>query len=276
MSHASLRRSLIIGLFASIVSASVLGAAITGAQEVRPKTPKLDVPYVPTPQPVVDKMLEMAQVRGDDFLIDLGSGDGRIPITAAQRYGTRGFGVDINPERVTEARENARRAGVTEKVEFREANLFNTDISDATVLTLYLLPDVNLKLRPRILGELRPGTRVVSHAFDMGDWNPERTEVVEGKTVYLWTVPAKVEGKWQVADKGGNGQSFALTLNQRYQELSGTATIDGRSIPIRDGRIQGDRVSFELASGEGQPRRYEGRLVEGRLQGEGWQATRSS
>jgi SAM-dependent methyltransferase len=148
-----------------------------------------DVVYVPTPQEVVEGMLELAQVKGDDILYDLGSGDGRIPITAARKYSTRGVGIDINPERIAEANQNAQEAGVANKVEFRQADLFETDFSEATVVTLYLLPELNLKLRPKLLQELKPGTRIVSHAFDMGDWKPERTVRVSGKTIYLWIVP---------------------------------------------------------------------------------------
>ena len=154
------------------------------------KTASLDVPFVATPQQVVDKMLEMANVTGDDYVIDLGSGDGRIPITAAKRYGADAMGVDLDPNRIKQAKENAKKAGVDGKVEFKHQDLFDTDISKATVLTMYLLPKVNMRLRPRILSELKPGTRVVSHSFDMGDWKPERTEKVDGRTIYFWTVPA--------------------------------------------------------------------------------------
>jgi predicted O-methyltransferase YrrM len=150
-------------LAAAILSACMLSAVAADAQ-----SPKLDVIYVPTPAAVVDKMLEMAQVRGDDYLIDLGSGDGRIPVAAARKHGARGFGVDIDPDRVKEAQANAEKAGVADKVEFRVQNLFDTKIGDATVLSLYLLTRLNLDLRPRILSELRPGTRVVSHAFRHG------------------------------------------------------------------------------------------------------------
>jgi hypothetical protein len=148
-----------------------------------------DVPYVPTPEAVVNRMLEMASVQSNDVIYDLGSGDGRIVITAAQEYGTRGVGIDIDPERVQEANENARKAQVTDRVQFLQQDLFDTDISEATVVTLYLLPEVNLRLRPKLLRELKPGTRIVSHAFDMGDWQPERTEQVDGRTIYYWTVP---------------------------------------------------------------------------------------
>ena len=151
-----------------------------------------DVPYVPTPMVVVDEMLRLADVGEDDLLYDLGSGDGRIVIAAAERYGTRGVGVDIDPKRVEEANANAAAAGVTERVEFREQDLFETDFSEATVVTLYLLPEVNLRLRPRLLQELRPGTRVVSHAFDMGNWEPEEVVEVDGRTIYYWTIPEEV------------------------------------------------------------------------------------
>lgn len=151
-----------------------------------------DVPYVPTPQSVVERMLVLGQVDKNDLVYDLGSGDGRIPITAAQKYGARGVGIDIDPERIQEANANARKAGVSDRVQFVQQDLFKTDLSKATVVTLYLLPDVNLKLRPKLLQELKPGTRIVSHAFDMGNWKPEQVEQVDGKTVYVWTVPEQV------------------------------------------------------------------------------------
>ncbi len=151
-----------------------------------------DVPYVPTPQPVVDAMLQLAQVNSNDVIYDLGSGDGRIPITAAQKFGIRGVGIDINPQRIQEANANAQRAGVTDRVEFRQQDLFQTDLRNASVVSLYLLPDVNIKLRPKLLRELRPGTRIVSHAFDMGEWKPQQVQQVDGKTIYLWVVPENV------------------------------------------------------------------------------------
>jgi len=148
------------------------------------------VPFVPTPQEVVDAMLELAEVKKGDVLYDLGSGDGRIPITAAKRYGVTALGIDINPQRVKEANENAQREGVTDLVTFRTGDLFQTDLSKASVVTLYLLPEVNLKLRPKLLRELKPGTRIVSHAFNMGDWEPDETRDIDGRTIFMWTVPA--------------------------------------------------------------------------------------
>ena len=157
--------------------------------------PVLDVPYVPTPQPVVDEMLRLGNVKKGDFVIDLGSGDGRIVISAARDHGARGMGVDLNPERIQEANANAKAAGVTDKVEFRQGDLFEQDLSKADVVTLYLLPTVNEKLKPKLLRELRPGTRVVSHSFDMGDWQPDQTVQVEGRTVYLWIIPGQGQGQ---------------------------------------------------------------------------------
>jgi ribosomal protein L11 methylase PrmA len=140
---------------------------------------------------VVEEMLRVAQVKKGDVLYDLGSGDGRIPVTAAKKYGIRAVGVDIDPERIMEAKENARKNGVTGLVQFRQEDLFKTDFHEASVVTLYLLPDLNVKLRPRLLAELKPGTRIVSHQFDMGTWKPEKKIELNGRTVYLWTVPAK-------------------------------------------------------------------------------------
>ncbi len=150
-----------------------------------------DVIYVPTPQPVVDAMLKMANVRKGDILYDLGSGDGRIPVTAAKVYGIRATGIDIDPERIEEANENAEKAGVTDRVKFLNTDLFTADISDASVVTLYLLNSLNEKLRPKLLAELKPGTRIVSHAFAMGDWKPEKTAEIDGKQIFMWTVPAR-------------------------------------------------------------------------------------
>jgi ribosomal protein L11 methylase PrmA len=152
-----------------------------------------DVIYVPTPQALVDEMLRLAGVHKGDVLYDLGSGDGRIAVTAAKRYGIRAVGIDIDPERIREAEENARRAGVSGLASFRREDLFATDFREATVVTLYLLPELNLRLRPRLLAELKPGTRIVSHQFDMGDWKPQKELELDGRTLYLWRVPRKAK-----------------------------------------------------------------------------------
>lgn len=164
----------------------IAGGAGADAQVV---TPKLDVPFVPTPEPVVDRMLSLANVKKNDLLYDLGSGDGRIVITAAKRYGARGIGIDLDPARIREARDNARKAGVDKQVQFVAGDLFKTDLSNATVVTLYLLDSINRDLRPQLWRQLKVGTRVVSHAFDMGkEWPPEKTEQVDGRTIYFWTI----------------------------------------------------------------------------------------
>lgn len=159
------------------------------------QSPKIErvpeVPYVPTDNNVVDGMLKLAGVKSTDIVYDLGCGDGRIVVRAAKNYGARGVGVDINPVRIQEARENAKRNNVEGLITFQEGDLFDADIHEATVVTLYLLPNVNLRLRPKLLKDLKPGTRIVSHSFDMGDWKPEREEQVEGATIYLWTIPEK-------------------------------------------------------------------------------------
>jgi SAM-dependent methyltransferase len=157
--------------------------------QVAPSDSEADVPFVESPQPVVDSMLALANVSENDVVYDLGSGDGRFPITAARTYGARGVGIEIRPELVKEARANAEKAGVADRVEFREGDLFEADLSDATVVTLYLLPSVNLKLRAKLFRDLEPGTRVVSHDFDMDEWEPDTTIEVDGNRLFLWTIP---------------------------------------------------------------------------------------
>ena len=189
-----LRRRLLPSVLALALVLSVAAAAVI-AQPLKSLEKSPEVPFVPTHEKVVDEMLKVAKVGKNDVLYDLGSGDGRIPITAAKRWGTRGVGVDIDPKRIEEARENATKAGVADKVKFMQQDLFETDIKEATVVTLYLLPDVNLRLRPKLLADLKPGTRVVSHNYDMGDWKPQRTITVklpDGEhTVYYWVVPPR-------------------------------------------------------------------------------------
>ncbi len=172
------------------VAGMLLAASTAIAQYGTPDRP-LDVPYVPSPNPVVDAMLKLADVKNTDTVMDLGCGDGRIVIAAAKTFGARGVGVDLNPERVEEARANAKSAGVEDKVRFEENDLFKADISKASVVTLYLLPGVNERLKPKLLADLKPGTRVVSHSFDMGDWRPDKEEVVDGRHIFLWVIPEK-------------------------------------------------------------------------------------
>ena len=216
------------------------------------------VPYVPTPQIVVERMLEVGKVGPHDYVIDLGSGDGRIVVTAAKKHGARGFGVDLNPTRIAEANENARAAGVTDKVAFYERDLFDTDLSQATVVTMYLLPRVNLDLRPRIL-DLKPGTRIVSHDFNMGEWKAEQHEEIEAKDkyggaggrsdVYLWIVPAKVAGTWRSQLQiRGSAVTYEIALDQKFQVVTGTARVEGRTAAIRNAKLEGERLTFEFTT----------------------------
>lgn len=187
------RRELLRGAAAVMLSTSAPAALLLGsiAQARDATAPPLDVPYVPTPMPVVDAMLDMARVRTQDLVCDLGCGDGRIVVRAASRFGCRGVGVDLNPERVREARENALRAKVSALTRFEVGDVFEFDFSAADVVTMYLLPSVNLKLRPRLQRELKPGSRIVSHDFDMGDWTPDATHDMGTSRLFLWTVPAR-------------------------------------------------------------------------------------
>jgi hypothetical protein len=226
-----------------------------------------DVVYVPTPQVVVDTMLRMANVGRDDYLIDLGSGDGRIVITAA-KHGARALGVDLDRQLLGLARDAAKREGVEDRATFREQNLFETDLAGATVVTTYLLPDMNLRLRPKIL-DLPPGTRIVAHDYHMGEWLPDDREtlpVPEKKVgtvgisyIYMWRVPARVAGRWQGAIPFGTGTgALDLDLEQRFQVLRGSATaVEGRPTRLSSPTIRGNVLAFQLQVGGTQrPVRY--------------------
>lgn len=233
------------------------------------------VPYVPTPQVVVDRMLEMGKVGRSDYLIDLGSGDGRIVVTAARRYGTPGYGVDLNPVRIEEAYANARQAGVADKVAFYQRDLFETDLAAATVITMYLLPQVNLALRPKLL-DLKPGTRIVSHDFTMAEWQPDAQVELPApdkyggaggvSDVYLWIVPAKVAGQWRWELPSRNGPvRYVLEAVQQFQQMTGTVRIGGDSAPLEHARIAGETVEFAFtAPVAGTPVRHQ---FQGRVQG---------
>jgi len=237
-----------------------------------------DVVYVPTPQIVVDTMLSMAKVGSRDFLIDLGSGDGRIPITAASKFGARGFGVDLDTYLLRQANQNAQKAGVTDKVYFVEENLFETDLSKATVISTYLLPEMNLKLRSKIMA-LKPGTRLVAHDYHFGEWDPEeqRELIVPGKTVgqpgisfiFYYVVPARIPGKWQsLVNIGGRDTPLEFNLVQEFQELEGSVEIRDRKAELR-GRILGTEVTMVAGGRSGVPRHE----FKGRIEGENIKGT---
>ena len=212
-------------------------------------------------------MLKMAELKESDFVVDLGCGDGRILVTAAQRYGAKGLGVDFEAQRIVEANENAKKAGVSDKVEFRRENLFDTDISNVSVLTLYLSLAINIKLRPRILETLKPGARVLSHDFNMGDWLPDRTERISDRVVYLWVVPAKVGGNWQLSYDGPHGPMvLELSLGQQFQQLSGNAVMAGKAAPLRDALVTGDGVGFAVDI-EGRSMRFDGHVATANFRG---------
>jgi SAM-dependent methyltransferase len=235
----------------------------------------LDVPYVPSKPEVVAKMLEMAKVTKNDILYDLGCGDGRIVITAARLYGTRGVGIDIDPDRIKESLENAKAAEVTNLVTFREQDLFEADFHEATVVSLYLLTSVNLRLRPRLLAQLRPGTRLVSHNYAMDTWKPDDSAVVmvneQSHTVYFWVVPANISGTWEGTFTGGSGKaSFRLELDQHFQYPTGKIKLDGAEILLQDMNLDGDKLSFTAIKQDGnksQTLLFSGRAGGNTLQG---------
>ena len=237
-----------------------------------------DTPYVQTPQNVVEKMLEVAKVGPGDYVIDLGSGDGRMIITAARKYGARGFGVDLDKRLVALSNRLAAKAGVSDRAVFYARDLYQTDLTAASVVTIYLLPEVNLMVRPKLLSTLKPGTRIVSHDYDMGEWSPDVAFTMDapGKTVgrdqksqvFFWVVPAKAAGKWlwRSAGEGGTARQFELVLNQNFQKLEGTITADGKSAPIEEGRLAGDGMTF-VARLDQQRYDFDGRIINHAIQG---------
>jgi SAM-dependent methyltransferase len=235
--------------------------------------PRTGGPYVPTPQTVVDEMLKFAQVRAEDFVIDLGSGDGRIVLTAARRYGARGLGYDIDEELVAQSNARASELGVAERVRFSVQDVTTAAVDQATVLTLYLLPGMNQILQPRLLRELAPGSRIVSHDFDLGAWKADRqisVDVAEKygapgswkSTIYLWIVPARVEGQWRIILPAPQGESVRLQLRQHFQRLEGVAYRDGRRYAKVAGQLDGTRVRLRLSRSGGSEDAFEG-VVEG-------------
>ena len=212
---------------------------------------EFDVPYVPTKHSIVAEMLRMAEVGRDDILYDLGCGDGRIVVTAAKETGTRGVGIDINPVRIQESRENAKKQKVENLVRFVEKDIFEADFSEATVVSLYLLTEVNLRLRPRLLSNLKPGTRVVSHNYAMGDWEyHEYKELMvenEKHYVYFWIVPANTGGTWEWTLPAGTGDKrYAMKLNQKFQNVDGIVTTGGEPTSLKNAKLTGNKLQFAI------------------------------
>ena len=213
--------------------------------------PHRDVPYVPTDEPVVAAMLRFAAVTANDVVYDLGCGDGRILIAAAKRFGCRAVGVDIDPLRIQESRDNAKRAHVTDRVQFFCQSFFDTDFSDATVVFLYLLPAINCRLRPRLLNDLKPGTRIVANYFGMSDWPPDMRAEAHHRILHQWIVPAQVAGRWRcMIDTPGKRTRLRLDLHRHYQNVSGTAHLDGQPFPIYNGKLFADQLTFRLIDPE--------------------------
>ncbi|NYT63265.1 class I SAM-dependent methyltransferase [Alcaligenaceae bacterium] len=204
----------------------------------------LDVPFVPTDEAVIEAMLNLGEVGPKDLLYDLGSGDGRILITAARDRETRGVGVEIDPQRISDAMEDAGHFRVEFLVDFIEDDIFTADFSNATVVTLYLLDSINVQLRPRILGELRPGTRVISHAFNMGDWKADERLELGGVSIYKWIVPAQVAGIWEW--DGLNDQRYRIELQQKYQEIAGSAWLADEAAELNSATLTGNRLELEI------------------------------
>lgn len=228
-----------------------------------------DVIWVPTPHDLVERMLQMADVKSTDNVVDLGSGDGRTVIAAAKR-GAQALGIEYNPDMVELAKHNAAKEGVAARARFIKADIFETDFSQATVVTMYLLPTLNLRLRPKIL-DMKPGTRIVSHAFNMGDWTPDRTETIDARHAYLWIVPAKVAGTWQL-DSGR--RNFEVVLRQKFQTVDGTANIDGKVTPIR-ATLAGDQLSFSITETGTRQSDFVGRVKSDTIEGT-WRSYGSS
>ncbi|HKC45524.1 MAG TPA: class I SAM-dependent methyltransferase [Burkholderiales bacterium] len=278
-------------ILCAVVAVSLAGASAYAQQaptEPKEYVPQVgqsgkDVVWVPTPEALIERMLKMAGVGPKDYVIDLGSGDGRTVIAAAQKFGARAMGIEYNPDMVALSIKNAEKAGLGDKVKFIKADIFETDFSQATVITMYLLPALNLKLRPKIL-DMRPGTRVVSHAFNMEDWQPDQTVTVEGRDAFLWIVPAKVAGTWKLGVPAGSGEeSWDVRLGQQFQVLSGRAQNADKSFNLADARLRGANIRFGFVDGNGVKREFSGQVrgdrMEGTTQTQGgtpvkWSATR--
>ena len=251
------KRALAIVFVLTVLPLSLAAQKSTGAQQYQPSLYQAgkDVIWVPTPEELVAAMLDMATVTPSDYVIDLGSGDGRIVIAAAKR-GARALGIEYNPDMVELSRSNALKEGVSGKASFMQADIFETDFSRATVLTMYLLSSLNMKLRPKIL-DMKPGTRVVSHAFDMEDWKADQTASVDGRTGYLWIVPAKVEGSWTWQTASGTSE---LALRQTFQKIEGSLKTGVKELPLKDAKLEGDRISFSVGEAQTPAREYSGRV----------------
>ncbi|HYF59025.1 MAG TPA: class I SAM-dependent methyltransferase [Burkholderiaceae bacterium] len=265
------RRRLLLGAASAPVLAmpALARAQTTNSPNFVPQVGQAgkDVIWVPTPDGLVDRMLRMAQVGPNDRVVDLGAGDGKIVIAAARDFGANSLGVEFNPDMVALARRNAERAGVAGRARFEQGDIFKVDFTDASVVTMYLLPSLNMKLRPQLL-RMRPGTRLVTHQFTFGSWEPDDSSTVDGRPGYLWIVPAPVGGGWKMTTTDGRGNSEAmLSFTQAFQQVGATARMSSMEGKLRSVRLSGDRLSFELMDDRGVLRAYDGRVAGDRIEG---------
>jgi len=255
---------------ASVFAAAMLAACAYAQQpDFKPHVGQQgkDVVWVPTPDEVVERMLLMAQTKPEDYVIDLGAGDGKIAIAAAKKFGARSMGVEYNPDMVAFAQKNAQAAGVVGKAQIVHGDIFVTDFTQATVLTMYLLPSLNMRLRPQILA-MRPGTRVVTHAFNMEDWEPDESSDVDGRRVYFWVVPANVAGRWAVELSGGSGsEKVSLNFDQKFQKIEGVAYLGSVLAGLREPKLSGFRISFAYVDSRGVRRDFTGRVTGATMEG---------
>jgi len=254
---------------AAAVLLATAGPARAQKQDFKPYVGQQgkDVVWVPTPDEVVDRMLTMAQTKPEDYVVDLGAGDGKIAIAAAKKFGAKSMGVEYNPDMVAFAQKNAQAAGVAGKAQIVHGDIFATDFTQATVLTMYLLPSLNMRLRPQILA-MRPGTRVVTHAFNMEDWEPDESSDVDGRRVYFWVVPANVGGRWAVELSGAGGSDkLSLNFEQKFQKIEGVAYLGPVLAGLREPRLSGFHISFAYVDTRGVRRDFSGRVTGSSMEG---------
>jgi hypothetical protein len=256
---------------AAIAAASLsllAGFPAAAQQQQKPYEPHVgqagkDVIWVPTPDEVVDRMLRMAQVTKDDYVVDLGAGDGKIAIAAAKKFGARSMGIEYNPDMAKYAQGNAVKAGVTDRAKIVQGDIFATDFTSATVVTMYLLPGLNMKLRPQLL-QMRPGTRIVSHSFTMEDWQPDETSSMDGRRAYFWVVPAQVMGGWNFEF---GAEKHELSLEQKFQKIDGSIAYGSTQVGLREPTLRGFAISFNFVDQTGVRRDFTGRITGGRMEG---------
>jgi len=257
-----LAQPLLVAATASLLLLTSTAESRTRAECERDYKPQVgqagkDVVWVPTPDELVNKMLTMARVTPKDFVVDLGAGDGKIAIAAGKKFGATALGIEYNPEMAKLAQCFVQAEGVADKVKIIQGDIFKEDFSKATVVTMYLLPELNIRLRPTILN-MKPGTRVTSHQFTMGDWEADETAEIEYRSAYLWIVPAKVEGNWTFREDGGGKTTFAVALTQQFQRIKGEATMGGNRNPLVGATLRGEEIRFAFNDDKGQTRTLTG------------------